>query len=116
MQRWGYPTSIRFGPGAIDELAEATRAAGIERPLLVTDPGLVDLPPVTAARAALDAGGTEHEVFCELRPNPVGSDVDRGVAAFLAGGHDGVVAVGGGSALDAVRQARAQPGDRGTFS
>ncbi len=100
MSRWSYPTSIRFGPGTIAQLGDACRAAGIARPLVVTDPGLVDLPPVATARAVLDDAVIAHSVFSDLHPNPVGADVDRGVLAFRAGDHDGVVAVGGGSALD----------------
>ncbi|MEM1335307.1 MAG: iron-containing alcohol dehydrogenase, partial [Actinomycetota bacterium] len=82
------------------ETGDACRDAGITNPLIVTDPGLVDLPPVAAVRAALTEADQPSAVFSDLRPNPVGRDVDAGVAAFRAGGHDGVIAVGGGSALD----------------
>jgi alcohol dehydrogenase class IV len=95
---WGYPTPIRFGAGRVDELGDACRAAGIERPLIVTDPGLAALPVIDTVRRALDLPG--HAIFHDLKPNPVGRDVDAGVAAFRTGDHDGVVAVGGGSALD----------------
>jgi alcohol dehydrogenase len=95
---WGYPTLVRFGAGRVAELGAACRAAGIERPLIVTDPGLAALPVVEAVRGALDP--LDHAVFHDLKPNPVGRDVEAGVAAFRAGEHDGVVAVGGGSALD----------------
>ncbi|MGI9644744.1 MAG: iron-containing alcohol dehydrogenase, partial [Ilumatobacteraceae bacterium] len=100
MSRWSYPTSIRFGAGTIAELGDACRSAGIARPLVVTDRGLVDLPPIATTRSVLDADGIGHSVFSDVHPNPLGADIDRGVAAFRAGGHDGVVAVGGGSALD----------------
>jgi alcohol dehydrogenase class IV len=92
---WNYPTAIRFGAGRVAELRDACRAAGIERPLLVTDPALAALPMVGKA---LDAAGAE--LFCAIHPNPVGADVEAGLAAFRRGGHDGVVAFGGGSALD----------------
>ncbi|MEZ5166113.1 MAG: iron-containing alcohol dehydrogenase [Acidimicrobiales bacterium] len=95
---WSYPTQIRFGPGRIIELADACRDAGIQRPLIVTDPGLVALPPLAAAADAF--GSQPPPVFHELRPNPVARDVEAGVAAFRAGEHDGVIAMGGGSALD----------------
>jgi alcohol dehydrogenase len=97
---WSYPTAIRFGVGRVVEIVDACEAVGIARPLVVTDPGLVDLPVLATVRNALDSAGVAHDVFSDLRPNPLGSDVDRGVAAFRAGGHDGVIAVGGGSALD----------------
>jgi alcohol dehydrogenase class IV len=98
---WNYPTTIRFGAGRIAELPEAVRAAGIARPLLVTDPYLAGLPMVADAKAALDAAGLPCAVFSAVKPNPVAANVEAGLAAFRAGGHDGVVAFGGGSALDA---------------
>jgi len=97
---WSYPTAIRSGSGRVAETGEACFDAGITNPLIVTDPGLVDLPPVAAVRAAVADAGLGSAVFSDLRPNPVGRDIDAGVAAFRAGGHDGVIAVGGGSALD----------------
>ncbi len=92
---WNYPTAIRFGVGRIGELGEACRSLGMERPLLVTDPALARLPMVEAARAAAGAG-----LFCAIHPNPVGADVEAGLACYREGGHDGVIAFGGGSALD----------------
>ena len=93
---WNYPTAIRFGPGRVAELGEACRALGIENPLLVTDPALAKLPMAEAARAAAGA-----RLFCAIHANPVGADVEAGLAAYREGGHDGVIAFGGGSALDA---------------
>ncbi|MGF1625775.1 MAG: iron-containing alcohol dehydrogenase, partial [Alphaproteobacteria bacterium] len=98
---WNFPTSIRFGPGRIDELPAACRAAGIARPLIVTDPGLAGLPMIADALAGLQAAGLSAAVFSEVQGNPVGDNVVAGVAAYLGGGHDGVIAWGGGSALDA---------------
>jgi alcohol dehydrogenase class IV len=93
---WNYPTAIRFGAGRVSELGEACRALGIERPLLVTDPALAGMPMVECAVAGSGAG-----LFSAIHPNPVGADVEAGLAAYREGGHDGVVAFGGGSALDA---------------
>lgn len=98
---WNYPTAIRFGAGRIAELADAVKAAGITRPLLVTDPVLAKLPMVAAAKAVLDAAGLPCAVFSEVSPNPVSANVEAGLKVLRAGGHDGVVAFGGGSALDA---------------
>jgi len=97
---WNYPTAIRFGAGRIAELAEVCRALGVARPLLVTDPGLAGLPMVQDALARNAAAGLPTALFAEIRPNPVGADVERGLAAYAASGHDGVIAFGGGSALD----------------
>jgi alcohol dehydrogenase len=102
---WNYPTSVRFGAGRIAELPEAARAAGIARPLFVTDPNLAALPMTRDAMARLAAAGIPAKLFSDVRPNPVESNVRAGVAAFTAGydgrSLDGVVAFGGGSALDA---------------
>jgi alcohol dehydrogenase class IV len=98
---WNYPTSVRFGPGRIAELADAVRAAGMARPLLVTDPNLARLPMVADALTSLRTAGVSTELFSDIRANPVEANIAAGVAAFRAGGHDGVIAFGGGSALDA---------------
>jgi alcohol dehydrogenase class IV len=92
---WNYPTSIRFGAGRVAELPKACRRAGIARPLLVTDPALAEMAMVREACAATGAG-----LFSSIHANPTGADVEAGLAAFRAGGHDGVIAFGGGSALD----------------
>lgn len=97
---WSFPTAIRFGAGRIVELAEACAAAGISRPLFVTDPGLLALPIAQQAVALLKAGGLEPGIFAEVQPNPTDANVEAGIKALRAGGHDGVVAFGGGSALD----------------
>jgi alcohol dehydrogenase len=97
---WSYPTAIRFGAGRIAELADACRAAGMRRPLLVTDAGLASQPITQAALDRLAAAGLGRAIFADVRPNPDDGNLAAGVATFRAGGHDGVVAFGGGSALD----------------
>lgn len=98
---WNYPTTIRFGAGRIAELPDACRELGIARPLLVTDPGLAQLPMVQQAIAHNEQAGVPTGLFSDIKPNPVGKNVDDGVRAYRDGGHDGVIAFGGGSALDA---------------
>ena len=97
---WNYPTAIRFGAGRISELPDACRELGMERPLLVTDPGLAELPMIENALAACRAAGLGCEQFADVQGNPVSANVTAGVEAYRAGGHDGVIAFGGGSALD----------------
>ena len=97
---WSYPTTVRMGVGRISELAEACRTLGMARPLLVTDPGLKASPMVIDALAANDAPGLSTGLFYEVKPNPLGSNVDAGVQTFKNGNHDGVIAFGGGSAMD----------------
>ncbi len=97
---WNYPTAIRFGAGRIRELPDACREMGMTRPLLVTDPVLAALPMIADAVAGCRGAGLGCELFADIQGNPVAANVDAGVAAFRAGGHDGVIAFGGGSALD----------------
>src|SRR5688572_6937563 len=98
---WNYPTAIRFGAGRIAELPEACQSIGVKRPLLVTDPGLAALPMIANAVKSCRDAGLACEVFSDVQANPVEANVTTGVAAFRAGGCDGVIAFGGGSALDA---------------
>src|SRR5215211_5974868 len=98
---WNYPTSVRFGAGRIAELAGALVEAGITKPLFVTDPNLARLPMTQGALGNLTAAGVPVRVFSDVKPNPIEANIVAGVAAFRSGAHDGVVAFGGGSALDA---------------
>jgi alcohol dehydrogenase class IV len=98
---WNYPNSIRAGAGRIAELADACQLLGMRAPLLVTDPQLAALPMVAGAVAQCRAQGLACEVFSAIKGNPTGENVRDGLAAFTAGRHDGVIAMGGGSALDA---------------
>jgi alcohol dehydrogenase len=95
-----FPTAIKFGAGRIKELADHCKASGIHRPLFVTDPGLAAMPMVKAIVADVRKAGLGIAVFSDVRPNPVEDNVLAGCAAFKAGGHDGVIAFGGGSGLD----------------
>jgi alcohol dehydrogenase class IV len=97
---WSYPTAIRFGAGRISEIGDACRAAGITKPLLVTDRGLKDMEITTRTRDLLDAAGLGRAIFADVDPNPNEKNAEAGVRAFREGGFDGVVAFGGGSGLD----------------
>lgn len=97
---WNYPTRIWFGPGRIAELSQGCALLSIKRPLIVTDPGLARLPMIGESVVQAKKAGLGVAVFSDVRANPVGKNVSDGVAAYKAGNHDGVVAFGGGSALD----------------
>ena len=98
---WLFPTEIRFGAGRLVELSKACRRLGIYRPLIVTDRGLAALPIGRLVREAASVGGITPEVFAEIEENPTGHQIEAGVAAFQAHQADGVIALGGGSGLDA---------------
>ncbi len=100
---WSYPTNIRFGAGRIQELPDICQELGITRPLLVTDPGLAVMPMVREAIARNAAAGLPTGQFHEIQPNPVGKNVEDGVAVMREGGHDGIIAWGGGSGMDAAK-------------
>jgi alcohol dehydrogenase class IV len=97
---WSYPTLVKFGAGRVAELAQHCRAVGMERPLLVTDRGLANLPITSRALDILEEGGLGRAVFTGVDPNPTELNMEEGLKVYRAGGHDGVVAFGGGSALD----------------
>ena len=97
---WSYPTAIRFGAGRIAELPEALKAAGIAKPLFVTDPGLVNLPIVARALDVLGKAQIKTAVFSKVDGNPTLQNLSDGLVAYRAGGHDGVIAFGGGSGMD----------------
>jgi alcohol dehydrogenase class IV len=100
---WNYPTRILFGAGNLKKLPQACASLGMQRPLLVTDPGLAALPMVANALAYCREAGMPAAVFSDVRPNPIEQNVADGVRAFREGGHDGVIAMGGGSGLDAAK-------------
>lgn len=97
---WSYPTTIKFGAGRISELAAQCKAVGIAQPLLVTDRALASLPITAQALDIMDADGLGRAVFSDVDANPTEANMQAGLKIYRAGGHDGVVAFGGGSALD----------------
>ena len=97
---WSYPTAIRFGAGRISEIADACTAAGITKPLLVTDRGLASMEITTATLDLLDQAGLGRAIFSEVDPNPNDRNVEEGLKVYRDGGFDGVIAFGGGSGLD----------------
>ncbi|MCG8688433.1 MAG: iron-containing alcohol dehydrogenase, partial [Desulfobacterales bacterium] len=100
---WSYPTSIRFGAGRISEIDDACRAAGISKPLLVTDKGLASLDVTTRTLDLIEQAGLGRGLFSEVDPNPTDKNAEDGVRAFKEAGYDGVIAFGGGSGLDLAK-------------
>jgi alcohol dehydrogenase class IV len=100
---WTFPVPIKYGPGRISELGLLCRQSGVSRPLIVTDRGSRDLPFIAKALAALAEAGIEGALFSEVAPNPRDLDVMAGREIFRAEGHDVVIAIGGGSGMDAAK-------------
>ncbi len=99
-RNWSYPTAIKFGVGRIEELADHAKAAGLSRPLLVTDKALATLPITAQALDVLERGGLGRALFSDVDPNPNENNMANGIAVYREGHHDGVICFGGGSALD----------------
>jgi alcohol dehydrogenase class IV len=100
---WSYPTAMRFGAGRISEIADACKASGISKPLLVTDNGLASMDITAKTLDLLDAAGLGRGLFSEVDPNPTDLNAAEGVKVYQDGGYDGVVAFGGGSGLDLAK-------------
>ncbi len=97
---WSYPTAFKLGRGRIKELADACKSLGMKKPLLVTDRGLASMAITGHALDVLEEAGLGRAIFSDVDPNPNERNLEAGVKAFRDGGHDGVVAFGGGSGLD----------------
>ena len=97
---WSYPTNIRFGVDRLEELPEICLELGMSRPLFVTDAGLAKLPLAERPLTALKADGFHVKLFTDFLPNPILSDLAKGVNVYIRGKHNGVVAFGGGSSID----------------
>jgi alcohol dehydrogenase class IV len=100
---WNYPTTFWFGNGRIKDLVLGCKKLNIKKPLFVTDEGLVDLDIVKKTTDILRTGGVEYGMYSQVQGNPTGKNVMDGVAVYRTNNHDGVIAFGGGSALDAAK-------------
>src|SRR5215469_7838533 len=100
---FSFPTRIVFGVGAVRQLPACLEENGVRRPLVVTDPGLRAAPPFNAVESALQDGGIEYEVFAGVHPNPIEEDVVQAAESYRGAGCDGVIGVGGGSAIDVAK-------------
>jgi 4-hydroxybutyrate dehydrogenase len=98
---WAFPTTVVFGAGAVSAVGEHVKRLGARRALVVCDAGVVKVGIAERVRALLEAAGVAAAVFDRVDPNPVEENVSDGVAAYRAHGAACIVAVGGGSPLDA---------------
>ncbi|MGR5237989.1 iron-containing alcohol dehydrogenase [Vibrio alfacsensis] len=103
LTHWNYPTSISVGEGALATLADHCQRLHIQTPLLVTDPFLADLDIVKSAVACCAERGIDITIFSDVQGNPTDENVSNGIDAYNAKNHDGIIAYGGGSSLDAAK-------------
>ncbi|WP_241985243.1 iron-containing alcohol dehydrogenase family protein [Cryobacterium sp. TMS1-20-1] len=92
-----------FGRGTVTEVGRITAASGVTHALVVTDPFLATSPVVAAVREALESAGLTVTVYGGVTPNPTTTCVDEGSDLAASAGADGIVAVGGGSSMDAAK-------------
>jgi alcohol dehydrogenase class IV len=97
---WNYPTTIWFGNGRIAELPRACNESGVVKPLFVTDRALLELDIVAGSLSLLREAGIEHAVFSGVQGNPTAHNVREGIAAYREASCGGIIAFGGGSAID----------------
>ena len=95
---WNYPTNVWFGVDRSKEIQKACDTLGIKNPLIVTDPGLLQTSIIDEINSSLSSN---TQIYSDVQGNPTGSNVTNGVKVFLEGSHDGVIAIGGGSGMDA---------------
>ena len=95
---WNYPTNVWFGPDRSKQVQQACDFLGVKNPLIVTDPGLLQTPIIEEINSNLSS---KTNIYSDVQGNPTGTNVTNGVKVFLEGNHDGVIAIGGGSGMDA---------------
>ncbi len=105
---FSFPTLTLFGAGAIRELPSRLAKIGVRRPLVVTDGGVAQTAAFQSVAAVLNPAQRDQSwfVYAGVHPNPIENDVREAADAFRTHGCDGVIALGGGSPLDAGKAAR----------
>ena len=104
--QFNFPTVLLYGENSINELPSAIKQKSLNRLLLVTDSGLVKIGLANDVRGILISAGLDIRIFDGVHPNPLEEDVTLGVATYQSGGYDGIIALGGGSALDVAKTIR----------
>ncbi len=106
MNQYNFPTVLFYGADALKDLAPAIQKRGLKSLLLVTDPGLVQIGLADSVKSTLTSSGLNIEIFDNVHPNPIEEDVTAGVEMYKSGGFDGIIALGGGSAMDVAKTIR----------
>ena len=106
MNQYNFPTVLFYGADALKDLAPAIQKRGLKSLLLVTDPGLVQIGLPDSVKSSLTSSGLNIEIFDNVHPNPIEEDVTTGVEMYKSGGFDGIIALGGGSAMDVAKTIR----------
>jgi alcohol dehydrogenase class IV len=100
---WEFPIPIAYGPGRLNEIAEFCKKSEISKPLIITDKGSKELPFISRLAGLLESASIQNNLFYGISPNPRDDEINAGCNAYLRGNHDGIIAIGGGSALDGAK-------------
>ena len=100
---WEFPIPIAYGPGRLNEISDFCNKFKISNPLIVTDKGSKKLPFVNRLAALLENASIKSKLFYGISPNPRDNEINAGCIAYREGNHDGIIAIGGGSALDGAK-------------
>ena len=100
---WGFPIPIAYGPGRLNEIGEFCRKFKVSNPLIVTDKGSKELPFVSRLATLLENSSIKSKLFYGISPNPRDDEIQAGCISYHKGSHDGIIAIGGGSALDGAK-------------
>ena len=103
ISKFSFPTTIYFGAGALDNLPDYIQDLKIQKPLIVTDPGMLDTDVFPKIEKILKDAGIQYSIFSKVNSNPLDSDISRAVEVFQQTGCNGLIGLGGGSALDASK-------------
>ncbi len=101
--QFSFPTPVTFGPGAIERLPDRLEEVGIRRPLIVTDPGLSATPILDRVTGVLEKAGIPYGLFMDVHGNPLEEDVEGAGQRYRADDCDGLIGLGGGSAMDVAK-------------
>ena len=99
-QDWSFPVPIKYGPGRLVEAGGHCIMMGVNNPLIVTDRGSHKLPFIGQLQNHLTNAGLTVGLYSDISPNPKDTEIGAGRAQFVSGGHDAIIAIGGGSAMD----------------
>ena len=106
MIQFNFPTVLLFGENSVNELPSEIKKKNLNRLLLVTDPDLVKIGLADAVREKLTSAELDIKIFDGVHPNPLEEDVTMGVKVYQSGDYKGIIALGGGSAMDVAKTIR----------
>lgn len=113
ISRFSFPTTILYGQGAVSEVSACTRELQVTKPLVITDPSMVQTNAFQRLTSVLADSGIPHEVFAGVNANPLDTDVQAALEVYLKGGCDSIIGIGGGSPLDTAKATAVLAGNGG---